>query len=140
MIPLGAARLRITAFPLIDNGPAGRAWVTPPEPFVKITRRQAAAMKKAAAGEQDLDALNPPAKKKSEPEKTPARPVTKSPAAEDRAKTFDRWDTNHDGTVTLAEYLAGQKPNPLLESRFKHLDKNGDGKLTRDEFIGPSGK
>ena len=53
LIPMGAARLRVAAFPVIDNGPAGRPWITPPEPPVKINPRQAAAMKhdaeKAAA-------------------------------------------------------------------------------------------
>jgi DUF1680 family protein len=134
LIPMGAARLRLSAFPVIANGPEGHAWVTPPEPFVKITPRQAAAMKKAVAGEQDLDALNPPAKK------NPNSAPTKGPSAEDRAKTFNRWDTNHDGIVTLDEYLAGQKPNALLKDRFKRLNRNGDGKLTREEFIGPSAK
>ena len=144
LIPMGAARLRLSAFPVIDNGPEGRAWVAPAEPFVKITPRQAAAMKKAAAGEQDLDALNPPAKKTprgAAPQgATPKGVAPKGPTAEDRAKTFDRWDTNRDGVVTLAEYLAGQKPNDLLEARFKRLDRNGDGQLTREEFIGPSAK
>ena len=129
LIPMGAARLRLAAFPVIDNGPAGHPWQTPPEPFVKMSPRQAAAMKKAAAGEQDLEVLNPPAKK------TP-----KGSSAEARAKAFDRWDTNHDGVVTLDEYLAGQKTNDLLKARFKHLDKNDDGKLSREEFVGPSAK
>ena len=48
LIPMGAARLRIAAFPVIDNGPAGRPWQAPPEPVAKITPRQAAAMKAAA--------------------------------------------------------------------------------------------
>ncbi len=48
LIPMGAARLRLSAFPLIDNGPEGHPWKSPPEPFVKITPRQEAAMKKAA--------------------------------------------------------------------------------------------
>ena len=139
LIPMGAARLRLAAFPVIDNGPAGQLWKTPPEPFVKVSPRQAAAMKKAAAGEQDLDVLNPPAKKTPKGA-TPKGATPQGPTTEERAKTFDRWDTNHDGVVTLAEYLAGQKPNDLLEARFKHLDKNGDGQLTREEFIGPSAK
>ena len=144
LIPMGGARLRLSAFPVIDNGPEGRAWVAPAEPFVKITPRQAAAMKKAAAGEQDLDALVPPAKK-TPPGTAPQGAIPKGvapkgPSVEERAKTFDRWDTTHDGVVTLAEYLAGQKPNELLEARFKHLDRNGDGQLTREEFIGPSAK
>ena len=144
LIPMGAARLRLSVFPVIDNGSEGRAWVAPAEPFVKITPRQAAAMKKAGAGEQDLDVLTPPAQKPptGDPKKGGGTKggTTKGPTAEARAKTFDRWDTNHDGVVTLAEYLAGQKPNDLLEARFKRLDKNGDGKLTRDEFIGLSAK
>ena len=35
LIPMGAARLRLSAFPVIDNGPDGREWVTPPEPPLK---------------------------------------------------------------------------------------------------------
>jgi hypothetical protein len=57
-------------------------------------------------------------------------------STEERAKTFDRWDTSRDGVLTLAEYLAGQKPNDLLQARFKNLDKNADGKLTKEEFVG----
>ena len=72
--------------------------------------------------------------------KAPAKTTTEKPSSEDRAKTFTRWDTDRDDVVTLAEYLAGQKPNDLLEARFKRLDKNADGKLTRGEFIDPSAK
>ncbi len=35
LIPMGAARLRLSAFPVIDNGPDGRPWETPPEPELK---------------------------------------------------------------------------------------------------------
>jgi len=35
LIPMGAARLRLSAFPVIDNGPDGQKWVTPPEPPLK---------------------------------------------------------------------------------------------------------
>lgn len=40
-----------------------------------------------------------------------------------------RYDTNKDGVVDRAEWKAGQ------EARFKRLDTNGDGKLTRDELF-----
>ncbi|MCX5676202.1 MAG: glycoside hydrolase family 127 protein, partial [Planctomycetota bacterium] len=32
LIPMGCARLRISAFPVIHNGPDGHPWKTPPEP------------------------------------------------------------------------------------------------------------
>ena len=42
-----------------------------------------------------------------------------------------RYDTNKDGFVDRSEWAAGQ------EARFKLLDTNGDGKLTKDElFVG----
>ena len=47
-------------------------------------------------------------------------------------------DTNHDGVLTLAEYVAGMNGAPNLESRFRDFDKDGDGKLTRSEFVTPS--
>ena len=31
LIPMGAARLRISAFPVIDEGPDAHEWVIPPE-------------------------------------------------------------------------------------------------------------
>ena len=37
LIPMGAARLRLSAFPTISNGPDGSEWVSPPEP--PIVRR-----------------------------------------------------------------------------------------------------
>lgn len=47
LIPMGAARLRLSALPVVDNGPDGRAWEAPPEPVVKLTPRQKAALKKS---------------------------------------------------------------------------------------------
>jgi arylsulfatase A-like enzyme len=65
-------------------------------------------------------------------------PPTKK-ATPDRAAAFARLDANHDGILTLAEYLAGQK-GANLEQRFKNFDQNGDGKLTREEFVGAPAK
>ncbi|PHX85182.1 MAG: hypothetical protein CK538_08155, partial [Opitutia bacterium] len=48
----------------------------------------------------------------------------------DRAEgvaAFARMDTNHDGVLTLAEYVAGIHSAPNLAQRFKNFDKNGDG-------------
>ena len=38
------------------------------------------------------------------------------------------------------EYIVGLKGQENLETRFKNFDKNGDGKLSCEEFVGPSGK
>jgi len=69
----------------------------------------------------------------------PTKPAVKSSMVtpEVRANAFAKWDTNHDGFLTLDEYLAGLKGQDNLEARFKSFDKNGDGKLTREEFVGP---
>jgi N-acetylgalactosamine-6-sulfatase len=74
------------------------------------------------------------------PNKGAPKKAGKAMSAADRAKTFDRWDTNKDGVLTLDEYKAGLKGQDNLETRFKNFDKNGDGNLTREEFVTPSGK
>jgi Ca2+-binding EF-hand superfamily protein len=40
-----------------------------------------------------------------------------------------RYDTNKDGAVTIDEWKSGQ------QARFKRLDSNGDGKLSKDELF-----
>ncbi|MEP6672080.1 MAG: hypothetical protein ABJF10_23155 [Chthoniobacter sp.] len=69
---------------------------------------------------------------KPNPECLTTEPVTEKPAApksapkgvtpEARAKAFDRWDTNHDGFLTLDEYKAGLKGQENVEQRFKGID------------------
>lgn len=55
----------------------------------------------------------------------------KAPPARERTSGLLRYDTNRDGVVDRAEWAAGQ------EARFKLLDTNHDGKLTKDElFVG----
>jgi DUF1680 family protein len=48
LIPMGAARLRLSAFPVIDNGPDGHLWETPPEPIVMSAGRHVSAMQAEA--------------------------------------------------------------------------------------------
>ncbi len=73
---------------------------------------------------------------------TAERPKAKASKVtpEVRAKAFTRWDTNKDDILTLDEYKTGLKGQDNLEARFKSFDKDSDGKLTREEFVGSSSK
>ena len=57
----------------------------------------------------------------------------KAPPTHERTSGLMRYDTNKDGFVDRAEWAAGQ------EARFKLLDTNGDGKLTKDELFAGTG-
>lgn len=48
--------------------------------------------------------------------------------AEWRQQMFDRIDTNHDGTISRAEYQA------WVDARFDKLDANGSGKVSADDI------
>ncbi len=52
----------------------------------------------------------------------------------DRARAFQRWDTNHDGVLTLDEYRMGLSNKASAEERFRRFDRNGDGRVTQQEF------
>lgn len=53
----------------------------------------------------------------------------------DRNVPFDRWDVNKDEHLSLEEYQNGLKNKPGLEGRFKRFDKDGDGKVSRKEYV-----
>lgn len=79
--------------------------------------------------------------------------VTKSEIQAARARMFDAIDTNGDGLITPAEVEAGKSrlkeraarrlaklaerkaKMPATGDRLAALDRNKDGKITRDEFV-----
>ena len=47
---------------------------------------------------------------------------------------FKKLDANGDGKLSKEEFLKGKKDPAKAEERFKKLDKDGDGFLSLDEF------
>ena len=63
---------------------------------------------------------------------------TTKPAADapkvDVSAAFKKADTNGDGKISKEEFLVGKKDPAKAEERFKKLDKDGDGFLSLEEF------
>ena len=71
--------------------------------------------------------------------------IVRGEVPESGRAAFDRLvklgDSNKDGKIDRQEYRAllenARDTMGLGGERFKTLDKNGDGKISRDEFVGP---
>ncbi len=66
---------------------------------------------------------------KSAEGKQAAKPAT------DRSELFARKDTDKDGKLTRAEFLANQPDPDKAPARFTQFDVDKNGELTRDEFV-----
>ena len=49
---------------------------------------------------------------------------------------FEMRDTNKDGELTKEEFLEKQPDPDAAPARFSRFDKDNNGKLSREEFIG----
>ena len=63
------------------------------------------------------------------------KPGAAGKPAPDRAAMFKAKDTNHDGRLTLEEYLHNFPDQAEGRRRFPTFDTNHDGVLTEEEFI-----
>lgn len=70
-----------------------------------------------------------PLPRPKQPGKKPGKP------APDRRTMFKAKDTNHDGKLTLEEYLHNFPDQAEGRRRFPRFDRNGDGILTEEEFV-----
>jgi Ca2+-binding EF-hand superfamily protein len=66
-------------------------------------------------------------------ENRPEPPRDRPSSAEDQAALFDRLDANHDGQITSDE--VPEEHRRLFERLLRRADKNGDGKISREEFM-----
>lgn len=56
-----------------------------------------------------------------------------SSASSSSSTTYDPLDTNQDGTVSLAERLAGATKSDPVQALFKAMDANSDGTVSKTE-------
>ncbi len=66
---------------------------------------------------------------------SPKAPASPAKPAIDRTTMFKGKDTNHDGILTLEEYLHRFPDEQEGRRRFPVFDTNGDGTLTEEEFV-----
>jgi iduronate 2-sulfatase len=68
-------------------------------------------------------------------EKEEEAPAPAADGKQDRAALFKNRDKDNNGQLTREEFLVNQKNPATAEKRLGTFDRNGDGLLSREEFI-----
>jgi EF-hand domain pair len=75
--------------------------------------------------------MPPPTTAPAPPAATQPPPATAQTQSVDVGAIFDKLDVNHDGKLTPDEAQA----HPTVAAHFKDADANGDGVVTKEEFM-----
>ncbi|MCF7787934.1 MAG: sulfatase-like hydrolase/transferase [Prosthecobacter sp.] len=96
------------------------------------TKNLAAEQSEVVASLRKLLAQHPEAKPQIG---SKTKPAAEKKPAHDRGKMFDQRDKNKDGQLTMEEFLLQQPDPDEAPKRFPKFDADGNGTLSRDEFI-----
>lgn len=97
-----------------------------PEQFVK--------QGKAFGGEAGEDSNGNKTARKGLAKKPAVAPAPAAKTADPRKSRFDERDLDHDGKLTLEEFIATAADKAGAKTRFEKFDTNKDGAISREEF------
>ncbi|MDR3389308.1 MAG: EF-hand domain-containing protein [Rudaea sp.] len=120
---------RVAQFMVKRMDTAGNGYVTQDE-FLAAAKKRFARMDKNGDGKLTPDELAAPRwpRRQADASQASVETAKGSRGAQFAQKHFDKLDTNHDGVVSIDEYLAA------ATAMYQKLDSQGTGKLTAQEL------